>query len=177
VYTLALVFTLTYVTMILNLSRTLALTAIMIGTAFNVAAVPVFGILSDRIGRRPIYTTGALLAIPWAFVFFLMADTTRPVYIVLAVVMGAVIHAAMYGPQGAFIVEQFPTRVRYAGASLAYTFAGIAGAGIAPLIFVALLRAYGTTTALALYVVVSCCITLTALLAARETGKSPLRSG
>jgi len=80
----------------------------------------------------------------------------------------------MYGPQAAFIVEQFPTRVRYAGASLAYTLAGILGAGIAPLIFVTLLRAYRTTTALSLYVVASLCVTGILLLASRETGKTPL---
>ena len=52
----------------------------------------------------------------------------------MAVVIGLLIHAAMYGPQAAFITEQFPTRVRYAGSSLAYTLAGIIGGGFAPLI-------------------------------------------
>jgi hypothetical protein len=80
----------------------------------------------------------------------------------------------MYGPQAAFIVEQFPTRVRYAGASLGYNLAGIVGAGIAPLVFVALLRAYHTTTAISVYVVLSLCLTLFILLISRETGKSPL---
>ena len=50
-------------------------------------------------------------------------------------------HAIMYGPQAAFIAEQFPTRVRYAGASLAYTFAGMFAGGIAPMVFTALYRA------------------------------------
>jgi MFS family permease len=175
VYTLALVFPLTYVTTVLNLSRTTALTSIMIATVFNASTIPLFGALSDRLGRRPVYAAGALLSIPWAFAFFAMADTKNPVLIVLAVIMGGILHAAMYGPQGAFIVEQFPTRVRYAGASVSYTMAGIVGAGIAPLIFVSLLRAYQTTTPLSVYVIVSVCITCIALLAARETGKSPMQ--
>ena len=53
-YALVVVFTLTYVTTVLNLSRTLALTAIMMGTACNALTVPLFGALSDRIGRRPV---------------------------------------------------------------------------------------------------------------------------
>jgi MFS family permease len=175
VYSLALVFTLTYVTTILNLSRTLALTAIMIGTIFNAVTMPMFGMLSDRVGRRPVYAAGVLLGVPWGFVYFVMMETTKPILIVLAVVIGGVLHAAMYGPQAAFIVEQFPTRVRYAGASLAYTLAGIVGAGIAPLIFVSLLRASGTTTAVSLYVLLSLAITGMILLISPETAKSPLK--
>ena len=174
-YSLALIFTLTYVTTVLNLSRTLALTSIMIATVFNAATIPLFGALSDRIGRRPVYAAGAILGMPWAFVFFYMVDTRNPFLIVVAVVLGGILHAAMYGPQGAYIVEQFPTRVRYAGASVAYTTAGIVGAGIAPLIFVSLLRAYQTTTTISIYVVASLCVTCIVLLIARETGKSPLQ--
>ncbi len=175
VYTLALVFTLTYLTTVLNLSRTLALTSIMIGTVFNAVTMPMFGALSDRVGRRPVYAAGALLSIPWAFAYFWLVDTTQPVLIIVAVVAGAILHAAMYGPQAAFIVEQFPTRVRYAGASLSYTLAGIVGAGIAPLILVSLLRAYGKTTSLSIYTTLSVCITCVVLLISRETGKSPLQ--
>jgi MFS family permease len=173
-YSLVYVFTLTYVTTVLNLSRPLALTAIMIATPINAAMIPLFGTLSDRVGRRPVYGIGAALAMVWAFGFFVLVDTAKPILIVLAVVIGVVIHAAMYGPQAAFVIEQFPTRVRYAGSSLAYTLAGIVGSGFAPLIIASLFRAYHTTTAISLYVVASLCVTCLALLVARETGKSPL---
>ena len=114
-YALIVVFTLTYVTTVLHLSRPVALTAVMIGTACNALAVPCFGALSDRFGRRPVYLGGALAGIVWAFVFFTLLDSARPGAIVAAVAIGLVIHAVMYGPQGAFVTEQFPTRVRYAG--------------------------------------------------------------
>ena len=53
----------------------------------------------------------------------------------MAFASGLSIHAFMYGPQGAFIAEQFPARVRYVGASVAYTFAGVFAGGLAPLIY------------------------------------------
>jgi MFS family permease len=174
-YTLVFVFTLTYVTTILNLSRTLALTAIIIATPVSALMMPTFGALSDRIGRRVVYGAGAVAAMLWAFGFFALLDTKQPVYIVLAVVIGIITHAAMFGPQAAFVIEQFPTRVRYAGSSLAYTLAGILGAGFAPLIMASLLRVYQTTTAVSLYVVAALCVTCIALLATHETAKSPLK--
>ncbi|MGV8577596.1 MFS transporter, partial [Pseudomonas aeruginosa] len=59
-YALVVVFTLTYVTTVLNLPRPLALGATMLGAIGNAVAVPLFGALSDRFGRRPVYIGGAL---------------------------------------------------------------------------------------------------------------------
>lgn len=173
-YALVVVFTLTYVTTVLNLPRPLALAATMLGAVGNALTVPLFGALSDRLGRRPVYIGGALAAMVWAFVFFVLLDSTQPVLICLAVVVGLLIHAAMYGPQAAFVTEQFPTRVRYAGSSLAYTLAGIVGGGFAPLIIASLFKSYGSTMAVSLYVVFALLITLWAVLAARETAHKPL---
>ncbi|MCA4824579.1 MHS family MFS transporter [Serratia sp. JUb9] len=173
-YALVVVFTLTYVTTVLNLPRPLALAATMLGAVGNAITVPLFGALSDRLGRRPVYIGGALAAIVWAFVFFVLLDSTQPVLICLAVVVGLLIHAAMYGPQAAFVTEQFPTRVRYAGSSLAYTLAGIVGGGFAPLIITSLFKSYDSTLAISAYVTLTLLITLWAVLAAKETAHKPL---
>src|SRR5436309_944881 len=146
----------------------------MIGTVFNAVAIPLAGGLSDRIGRRPVYAAGALLAMIWAFGFFVLVDRANPVSIVMAVIIGYLIHALMFGPQAAFVTEQFPTRVRYAGSSMAYTLSGIVGGGFAPLIMASLFQTYRTTTAISLYVEATLCVTLVALLVARETAKLPL---
>jgi MFS family permease len=172
-YSLLIVFTLSYLTTVLRQSRTLALTAVCAGAICNAAAVPMFGALSDRYGRRPVYACGVLLAIAWAFLYFKLLDGVDPAHILMAVAGGFIIHAVMYGPQAAFITEQFPTRVRYAGSSLAYTLVGIVGGGLAPVLFAILLRAYGTA-AMSLYLTVTLLLTLTALAVARETNRLPL---
>lgn len=173
-YALVVVFTLTYVTTVLQLPRSLALTVTMIGAAVNALAVPLFGILSDRWGRRPVYAAGALLGALWAFQYFQLMDSQQPLQIGVAVVGGLLVHAMMYGPQAAFVTEQFPSRVRYAGSSLAYTLAGIVGGGFAPLIITSLYQAFDSTLAVSIYVLAALCLTLLALLLARETVKQAL---
>jgi MFS family permease len=162
-YALLVVFTLTYITTVLHQSRPLALTATMIGAVCHAVAVPWFGALSDRVGRRRVYAAGTAASILWAFTYFSLMDTGRALLIGLAVAGGLTLHAVMYGPQAACITEQFPARVRYAGASLAYALAGIVGGGFAPLLFTAIYKAYGSTLGVSLYVAAALGVTLFAL--------------
>lgn len=163
-YSLIAAFTLSYLTTMLDLSRTLALVALSIGGACNAISIPIFGALSDRLGRRRVYAAGVVLALLWVCALFPLLDSRSPLLIVLAITTGLIIHAVMYGPQAAFITEQFPTRVRYAGSSLAYTLAGIVGGGIAPLMFATLLRAYQTTLSVVIYAAIALAITAVVLL-------------
>ena len=173
-YSMLAAFTLTYLVTVLHQPRGLALVAVSIGCAFSAATIPLFGALSDRRGRRPVYAVGLLLTLAWAFAYFPLLDSQRPMLICLAVATGFVIHASMYGPQAAFIAEQFPTRVRYAGSSLAYTFVGIVGGGLAPLAFAALLRSTGSTSAISIYLAGAVGLSGLAVIAARETSRQPL---
>ena len=103
------------------------------------------------------------------FAFFALLDTKSAGLVIVAAVGGVVFHAAMYGPQAAFITELFGTEVHYSGASLGYQLAGVLGGALAPIIAVALLDRYDWAYAVALYVLAALLVTITAVLMARET--------
>ena len=111
----------------------------------------------------------------WIFAFFALLDTRDPVLITVATTVGLVLHGAMYGPQAAFFSELFGTRVRYSGASIGYQLASIAAGALAPLIATALLKAYGSSFPIAVYVVITCVITVVAVVLARETRGADLQ--
>jgi MFS family permease len=174
-YTFVLFIT-TYITTYLKLPRSYALNAVLIAAAIQVVAIPFFGGLSDRFARRPVYLLGALGAAVWVFVFFALIDTGRFGLIVVAAVVALIFHAAMYGPQAAFITEMFPTKVRYTGASMGYQLAGILGGALAPIISVALLDHFDTSVAVSVYAVAMIAITLTCVLLAPETSRIDLHA-
>jgi metabolite-proton symporter len=166
-------YVLTYVTGTVKLPRSYALSAVLIGSAVQLALIPLFGALSDRVGRRPVYAAGAALAAVWAFAFFPLLDTANRGAIVLAVVVALIAHAAMYGPQAAFVAEQFSTRLRYSGASMGYQIAGIFGGALAPIIAVKLVAATGSTLSVSLYVLAALLVTGAGLALARTGPASP----
>ncbi|MDQ3405156.1 MAG: MHS family MFS transporter [Actinomycetota bacterium] len=162
-------FILVYVTTGLGLAKGVGLNAVLIGSAVHFISLPLWGALSDRIGRRPVYLFGAVGMALWSFAFFAMLDSKSAGVIILATTIGLVLHGAMYGPQAAFFSEQYKTRVRYTGLSVGSQLSSIAAGAVAPLIAVALYKAYDSTIPVSLYVVSMCVITTIAVLAARET--------
>jgi metabolite-proton symporter len=174
-YTFVLFIT-TYVTTYLELPRSYALNAVLIAAGVQVLLIPMFGGLSDRFGRRPVYLFGAVGAGVWVFAFFALLDTGSFPLIILAAVVALFFHAAMYGPQAAFIAEMFPTKVRYTGASMGYQLAGIFGGALAPIISVALLDQYDTSLVVSLYVVAVLVLTTVCVLLAPETSRADLHA-
>jgi MFS family permease len=162
-------FVLTYAVNHAHFDKQSALNAVLIASAIQFTLIPLFGALSDRVGRKPVYLVGAAGVGVWAFVFFGMVDTESFGALVVAVTVGLVFHSAMYAPQAAFFSELFATRLRYSGASIGAQFASVAAGAPAPLIATALLKDYGSATPIAAYVAVAATITVLAVLCARET--------
>jgi metabolite-proton symporter len=168
-YYILTVFSLTYLVDVSKESRGLALNALLIGAAVQFFAIPLFALLSDKIGRRPVYALGAFGLAAWCFVMFGLLGSGNNASIILALVVGLVLHGAMYGPQAAFITELFPTRIRYSGVSLAYQLTSIVAGSLAPIIALWLYKEYGSATPVAIYVGVACVISGVSALFARET--------
>ena len=162
-------FSITYITEVVHLSRGMALNALLAGAAVEVVLIPVFAWLSDRIGRRPILFLGSAGMAIFGFAFFRMLDTGVTPLVLAAVIVGLVLHGAMYAPQAAFIAELFPTRFRYSGVSLAYQATSIFAGSLAPIIALALFKATKSATPIAIYMLIAGSIGAFSAFKARET--------
>ena len=159
----------TYMTKRLGVSSSFVLGAVLIGTAVHLVVIPVWGALSDRFGRKPIYLLGAAGVGIWAFVFIALIDTRNFALTAIAVIGGLIFHAAMYGPQAAFLSELFGTKVRYSGTSVGYQLASVVAGGLAPIIAVALYTSFDSGYAVSVYVALSSLLTIVAVASYGET--------
>jgi len=164
----------TYAKEHLGLGKSFALNAVLIAAAIHFCAIPLWGALSDRIGRKPVYLIGAVGVGIWAFVFIALVDTKNFGLATVAVTVGLVLHGAMYGPQASFFTELFGTRVRYSGVSVGYQLASILAGGLAPFIAVALLKSYDSGYAISVYVAVCAVISVLAVTLYSETSQRDL---
>ncbi|MFG1975722.1 MFS transporter [Nonomuraea fuscirosea] len=157
-----------------DVDNSTVLTAVLISSAIHFVTIPMWGALSDRFGRRPIYLSGAAGIGVWIFAFFPLVDTGNFLAITLAVTVGLLFHGMMYGPQAAFFSELFGTRTRYTGVSIGAQLSAIVAGALAPIIAVALLQAYGSSVPISVYLGLAALLTLAAVYAARETRGSDL---
>ncbi|MCZ4519716.1 MFS transporter [Rhodococcus ruber] len=168
IYALFTVFSITYGTQKLGFERSEVLTAILIGSACQLGLIPLAGAVSDRINRRLVYGVAAVGGVAWSAIFFLVIGGGSLPLLILGVVVGLAFHSFMYGPQAAFVTEQFSVRLRSTGSSLAYTIAGVFGGAMAPLIFVYLLDKTDSWVPIAGYIVVVGAVTLVGLALGRN---------
>ncbi|GIM45797.1 MFS transporter [Collibacillus ludicampi] len=161
-------FVISYGTQQLHMSRQFLVNATLVGSLLSLVSVPFFGYLSDFIGRKRMYMIGAVATLLWAFPYFGLLNTRIPALVFLAVVISLIPHDMLYGPQAALIAENFPTKLRYSGSSLGYQLASIIAGGPAPLIAAYLLHTFGSSTAISLYIIFNCIITMIATAMLKE---------
>jgi MFS family permease len=155
-------FVFSYGTGTLKVSRDFLLFAVLTASVVSFVSIPLFGHISDRIGRKKMYMLGAATVGVFGFVYFGMLDTGSLALIFLAIVLSLVPHDMMYGPQAALIAESFTGRLRYSGASLGYQLASVIAGGPAPLIATWLFAEYASAYAIAGYILVCSLLTLVA---------------
>jgi MFS family permease len=156
-------FVLSYGTRQLKLSQGSLLSATLIAAAVGLVSVPLFGFLSDLIGRRTMYGIGIACVALFAFPYFGLLNTTVPGLVLLAIVVSLIFHDMQYGPQAALIAESFGTNIRYSGAGLGYQLASVIAGGPAPLIAAFILQQTASSTWISIYILGCCVVSAIAL--------------
>ena len=167
------VFVVGYLAGTLGLPRQTALAGVMIASAIMIIMLPIYGNLSDRIGRRRMFAVAGVLIGLLSFPSFWLMQTKEPLLVWLAIAIPfAIVYPAVYGPQAALFSELFDTRVRYTGISFVYQFSGIYASGLTPIIATALLPAGGNKPWLiCLYVLIVSIISAASVIAMTEAHK------
>jgi MFS family permease len=155
-------FALAYIKDHLNKSESVGLAAVTVAGALELFLIPTFGHLSDRLGRRPVYATGAVLMAVAAFPAFLLLNTGATGLIIVGIAILAIPHSLQYGPQSSYIAESFPTGLAYAGSGLGYQAASLIAGGPAPLLATWMLPNFGWQ-AISVYIIACAVLTLAAV--------------
>jgi len=152
------------------------LNGLLVASVLELFTIPMFGALSDRIGRKTVYLTGLFVILLLAFPYFWLLQTRNPALVWLAIALSLALgHGAVYGPQAAFFAECFGTEMRYSGVSLGLQLAAPIGGGLAPIIAIKLLtNQHGNPWLVSVYVSVIVIISIAAVMVARETYKDDL---
>ena len=166
----------TYLQEVVGLSRTTAIAANFLAFFVTVPLVPLVGMLGDRIGRKPLLLIGApgfiLLSVPG----YMLASTGNFFLAILGQLLVALPWSFVVSAVVVIIVEIFPTRVRYSGASIGYNLGYMIFGGSAPIVATALVSATGSDIAPAIYLIVVALLVLPAIFLLPETrGLSLLR--
>lgn len=128
-------FALSYALQSLQVDPTLLYIGLILASVVGVCSIPLFAVVSDRVGRKRWFTLGTVLMAAFAFPYFRLLQTKQPGLILCALIFSVGICISwLYGPEAALIAERFAPRLRYSGASLGYQLASITAGGPAPII-------------------------------------------
>jgi MHS family shikimate/dehydroshikimate transporter-like MFS transporter len=156
-------FVVSYAVQAVGIPRQTVLNAVLVGSAFTLIIIPIFALLSDRFGRKPIALFGALVTIGGAFPFFVLVRLGTFEGVTAAICMALFGTSALYAVLPAYVSELFKPRVRYSGISISYNIASGLIGGFSPAISAALFAWAGATWPIALYLMGVGCVSAISL--------------
>ncbi|MDQ4489209.1 MFS transporter [Sinomonas sp. ASV486] len=140
VSTIVSAFSLSYATNNHLVSSSIMLAATIVTAALALVAQPLFGILADRIGRKPVFITGNVICAASIFAYFWSISQGSVPLVFATQIVVMVVGYGMVNPLGpAIVAEMFPTRIRYSGAAVSSQL-GLIVTGFAPTIAAAVVR-------------------------------------
>jgi metabolite-proton symporter len=163
------VFAIAFGTDTLKMPKNVLLLSVMAAATVMAVLIPIFGALSDRVGRRRLFGIGTIITGVIAYPAFAAISTAQTALVASAIVVAlGICYPVMYGPQAAFYAEMFPARVRCTGISFVYQFSGIFASGLTPLILAWLIDVNdGGHRLVALYLIIAAAISAVCTFAVR----------
>ena len=164
----------TYFPTYLGFSTTAAFVSTMLAGLVAMALIPLFGLLSDRVGRKPLLLTASVLFAVLAYPLFALMNLDNLTLAVSAHVIFAIIEALFVCCSLAAGAELFTTRVRSGGFGIGYNFSVAIFGGTAPYIATYLIDRTGNPLSPSYYMIFAAIVTLVTVLTMRETAGSRL---
>jgi MFS transporter, MHS family, proline/betaine transporter len=160
----------------LHYSPLVAYGVTVIGFIVIAALVPVFGLLSDHIGRKPVMLGGCIGFVVLTYPTLMLMNAGNFWAATAAMVVLGIFMAAFDGAMSAAMAELFPTNIRYGSMAIAYNVCVAVFGGITPYFATSLISATGSNLAPAWYVMAAAAVTGVVVLRARETFRDTLRA-
>ena len=164
------VFALSWGTTALQYPRADFLSAQMISMLFFAAGILISAALADRYGRSTILMLASVVILIFGLFFASLFVSGNLTQIIVFLSLGMFLMGMTYGPLGTALAEIFPVAVRYTGASLSFTLAGILGASLTPFIATKLAKEFGLEY-VGYYLAIAAGLSFVALLMARPSMK------
>lgn len=164
-----------YLQTTLHYDQTTSYAVTTIGLLAIAVLVPFMGLLSDRIGRKPVMIAGCIGFVVLTYPTLMLMNAGNFWAATAAMILLGVFMAAYDGASSAAMAELFPTNIRYGSMAIAYNVSVAIFGGITPYFAAFLITASGNPFAPAFYVMAAAAVSLVVVLRARETFRLPLR--